>query len=54
MAEVYEMICNTYDQSDAKIAVLENSEYGGTYDRPYIYSKFRLLNDHGETVHHGR
>ena len=47
-------ICNSYDQSDINTVVLEKDEYGGTYDRPWIFARFRFLNDHGDTVHHGR
>ena len=49
-----EMISNRYSQADALTAVMENCEYGGTYDRPWLSSNVRFLNDHGDTVRHGR
>ena len=48
------MISNTYDQSDANFMVFDKDEYGRTYDRPWILSNFRFLNDQGDTVHSGR
>ena len=54
LLEVVELIVNTYDQTSTMTWVFEKDEYGGTYDRPWISSKIRFLNDHGDTIQHGR
>ena len=54
MMKVMELIVNKYEQTDVKIAVMENDEYGGTYDRPWVFSHLSFLNGSGGLVYHGR
>ena len=55
MQEIVVNIANTLNETDdAAIYVMGGEEYGGTYDRPWILQTYKLLNDRGETVQHGR
>ena len=55
MLDIFDKICNKFDETDdATIFIMEDAEYGGTYDRPWTSQKYRLLNARGETVQHGR
>ena len=54
MMKVMELIVNKYEQTDVQIAVMENDEYGGTYDLPWVFSHLSFLNGSGGLVYHGR
>ena len=54
MYDIVDKLVNRYSETDALISIMENEEYGGTYDRPWNLHNYRLLNDRGETVQHGR
>ena len=54
MLEVIEKIGNMYGHTDLNIMLMENDEFGGSYDRPWVFSTVRYLNARGVTVQHGR
>ena len=55
MYDIFERIGNNYEMTDdATIFVMDEDEYGGTYERPWALEKYRHLNDRGETVKQGR
>ena len=54
---MYNVIENSVNKSDkvgSQSIVFEDNEYGGTYDRPWILSKLKYLNDQGEVIRLGR
>ena len=52
--DVLEKIANRYDETDSTVFEMYDTKYGGTYDRPWLFTKLKLLNDHGDIIHHGR
>ena len=54
MYEVFEKIINTYNEMGGAVCVFDGHEYGGTYDRPWIYTKVRLTNDQGVAAYNLR
>ena len=55
MCDIFENMCNKFKETDdATNYVVDEDEYGGTYDRPWNLLKYRFENDRGETVQKGR
>ena len=55
MNEVFQNISNTYNERGGAVGcVFDGHEYGGTYDRPWLYTKVRLTNDQGVAAYNMR